>query len=201
MTGTLITLLVFTAIGLGIIFWAIGIYNGLVQLRNRFKNAFAQIDVQLKRRYDLIPNLVETAKGYLKHESETLEAVIKARNIAASAAEAAAANPAAAGKLKSLMSAETGLSGALSRLMVVSEQYPDLKANQNMAQLTEELTSTENKIAFARQAYNDTVMTYNTRREVFPAVLLAGAMGFQAAELFEVEDPTERIAPKVDFSS
>lgn len=201
MTGTLITLLVFAAIGLGIIFWAIGIYNGLVQLRNRFKNAFAQIDVQLKRRYDLIPNLVETAKGYLKHESETLEAVIKARNIAASAAEAAAANPAAAGKLKSLMSAETGLSGALSRLMVVSEQYPDLKANQNMAQLTEELTSTENKIAFARQAYNDTVMTYNTRREVFPAVLLAGAMGFQAAELFEVEDPTERIAPKVDFSS
>ena len=201
MTGTLITLLVFAAIGLGIIFWAIGIYNGLVQLRNRFKNAFAQIDVQLKRRYDLIPNLVETAKGYLKHESETLEAVIKARNIAASAAEAAAANPASAGKLKSLMSAETGLSGALSRLMVVSEQYPDLKANQNMAQLTEELTSTENKIAFARQAYNDTVMTYNTRREVFPAVLLAGAMGFQAAELFEVEDPTERIAPKVDFSS
>ena len=201
MTGTLITLLVFAAIGLGIIFWAIGIYNGLVQLRNRFKNAFAQIDVQLKRRYDLIPNLVETAKGYLKHESETLEAVIKARNIAASAAEAAAANPAAAGKLKSLMSAETGLSGALSRLMVVSEQYPDLKANQNLAQLTEELNSTENKIAFARQAYNDTVMTYNTRREVFPAVLLAGAMGFQAAELFEVKDPTERIAPKVDFSS
>jgi LemA protein len=201
MSGTLITLLVLAAIGLAVVFWGIGIYNGLVQLRNRFKNAFAQVDVQLKRRYDLIPNLVETAKGYLAHERETLEAVIKARNIAASAAEAAAANPASAHNLKSLMSAETGLSGALSRLMVVSEQYPDLKANQNMAQLTEELTSTENKISFARQAYNDAVMTYNTRREVFPAVLLAGAMGFQAAELFQVEDPTERIAPKVDFSS
>jgi len=201
MTGTIITLLVLAALVLAVVVWAISIYNGLVQLRNRFKNAFAQIDVQLKRRYDLIPNLVEIAKGYLSHERETLEAVIKARNIAASAAEAAAANPAAAGNLQNLMSAETGLAGAMSRLMVVSEQYPDLKANQNMAQLTEELTSTENKVAFARQGYNDTVMTYNTRREVFPAVLLAGAMGFQAAALFEVEDPTERIAPKVDFSS
>ncbi|MDB4473952.1 LemA family protein [Opitutaceae bacterium] len=201
MSGVTITLIALAVLALIVVFWAIGIYNGLVQLRNRFKNAFAQIDVQLKRRYDLIPNLVETAKGYLSHERETLEAVIKARNIAASAAEAAAANPASANNMKSLMSAESGLGGALSRLMVVSEQYPDLKANENMAQLTEELTSTENKISFARQAYNDAVMIYNTRREVFPAVVLAGAMGFQGAELFKVEDPTERNAPKVDFSS
>ena len=199
MSISTIILLVLGALALAIIFWAIGIYNGLVSLRNKFKNAFAQIDVQLKRRYDLIPNLVETAKGYLKHERETLEAVIKARNIAAAAAEAAAKNPASANNLKTLSSAETGLSGALSRLMVVSEQYPDLKANENMARLTEELTSTENKIAFARQAYNDSVMTYNTRREVFPAVVLAGAMGFQEAELFTIEDPTERDAPKVSF--
>src|SRR5687767_2707957 len=154
--------------------WAIMIYNGLVALRNRFKNAFSQIDVQLKRRYDLIPNLVETARGYLKHERETLEAVIKARNIALAASQAAAANPADANAIKSLGSAETGLAGALSRLMVVSEQYPDLKANQNMMQLTEELTSTENKIAFARQAYNDSVMTYNNARETFPNVVFAG---------------------------
>ena len=180
--------------------WAIGLYNSLVALRNRFKNAFAQIDVQLKRRYDLIPNLVETAKGYLKHERETLEAVIKARNIAAAAAQSAAANPADANAMRSLATAEAGLGGALSRLMVVSEQYPDLKANQNMMQLTEELTSTENKIAFARQAYNDAVMTYNTRRETFPTVVLAGALGFQPAELFKVEDPTERNAPRVSFS-
>lgn len=180
--------------------WGIGVYNRLVGLRNRFKNAFSQIDVQLKRRYDLIPNLVETAKAYLKHERETLEAVIKARNIAAAAAQAAAANPADANAMRGLMTAEAGLGGALSRLLVVSEQYPDLKANQNMAQLTEELTSTENKIAFARQAYNDSVMVYNTSRETFPAVLLAGALGFQAAELFKVEDPAERNAPKVNFS-
>lgn len=201
MSGVTITLIVLAVLALILVFWAVSIYNGLVKLRNRFKNAFAQIDVQLKRRYDLIPNLVETAKGYLSHERETLEAVIKARNIAASAAEAAAANPASANNMKSLMSAESGLGGALSRLMVVSEQYPDLKANENMAQLTEELTSTENKISFARQAYNDAVMIYNTRREVFPAVVLAGAMGFQSAELFKIEDPTERNAPKVDFSS
>jgi LemA protein len=181
--------------------WAVGIYNGLVTLRNRFKNAFAQIDVQLKRRYDLIPNLVETAKGYLKHERETLEAVIKARNIAASAAQAVAANPADAGAMRSLMGAEAGLTGALSRLMVVSEAYPDLKANQNMMQLTEELTSTENKVSFARQAYNDAVMAYNTQREVFPNVLFAGALGFQPAELFQIEDPTERNAPKVSFGA
>ncbi len=180
--------------------WITGIYNSLVALRNRFKNAFAQIDVQLKRRYDLIPNLVETAKGYMKHESSTLEAVIKARNIAAAAAQTAAANPADANAMKGLLSAEAGLGGALSRLMVVSEQYPDLKANQNMMQLTEELTSTENKVSFARQAYNDSVMTYNTTREVFPNVVFAGMFGFLAAELFKIEDPTERNAPKVQFN-
>jgi LemA protein len=180
--------------------WVVGIYNTLVTLRNRFKNAFAQIDVQLKRRYDLIPNLVETAKGYLKHERETLEAVIKARNIAAAAAQAVANNPADGNAMKNLVSAEAGLGGALSRLMVVSEQYPDLKANQNMMQLTEELTSTENKIAFARQAYNDSVMTYNNSREVFPNVIFAGMFGFQPAELFKIEDATERTAPKVSFA-
>jgi LemA protein len=180
--------------------WVAGIYNALVALRNRFKNAFAQIDVQLKRRYDLIPNLVETAKGYLKHERETLEAVIKARNIALAASQSAAANPADAGAMKGLVSAETGLAGALSRLMVVSEQYPELKANQNMMQLTEELTSTENKISFARQAYNDSVMSYNTTRETFPNVIFSGMFGFQPAELFKIDDPTERNAPKVQFT-
>jgi LemA protein len=178
---------------------AMGIYNSLVALRNRFKNAFAQIDVQLKRRYDLIPNLVETAKGYLKHEHETLEDVIKARNIAYTASQAAAANPADGNAVKGLVSAEGGLAGALSKLMVVSEQYPDLKANQNMMQLTEELTSTENKIAFARQAYNDSVMEYNTSRETFPNVVLAGMFGFLPAELFHIEDPAEKAAPKVSF--
>jgi LemA protein len=179
---------------------ATGIYNTLVALRNRFKNAYAQIDVQLKRRYDLIPNLVETAKGYIKHEHSTLEDVIKARNIALAASQAAAANPADSNAVKGVVSAEGGLTGALSRLMVVSEQYPDLKANQNMMQLTEELTSTENKLAFARQAYNDSVMEYNTARETFPNVVLAGMFGFLPAELFHVEDPAERSAPKVSFS-
>jgi LemA protein len=193
-------LLVILGIAVVLVFWIIAIYNRLVGLRNRFKNAFAQIDVQLKRRYDLIPNLVETAKGYLKHERETLEAVIKARNIAFTAAQTAATNPADGGAMKSLGAAETGLAGALSRLMVVAEQYPDLKANQNMMQLTEELTSTENKISFARQAYNDAVMTYNTAREVFPSVIFAGMFGFNAAELFQVEAATERAAPKVSFS-
>jgi LemA protein len=178
---------------------ATGIYNSLVSLRNRFKNAYAQIDVQLKRRYDLIPNLVETAKGYMKHEHSTLEDVIKARNIALAASQAAAANPADSNAVKGLVSAEGGLAGALSRLMVVSEQYPDLKANQTMMALTEELTSTENKIAFARQAYNDSVMAYNTSRETFPNVVLAGMFGFLPAELFHVEDPSERAAPKVSF--
>jgi LemA protein len=180
--------------------WVVGIYNTLVALRNRFKNAFAQIDVQLKRRYDLIPNLVEVAKGYLKHERETLEAVIKARNIALAASQAAAANPADGNAMKGLVSAEAGLGGVLSRLMMVSEQYPDLKANQTMKQLTEELTSTENKVSFARQAYNDSVMTYNTKRETFPNVIFAGMFGFLAAELFKIEDPTERNAPQVKFT-
>jgi LemA protein len=180
--------------------WVAGIYNKLVDLRNRFKNAFSQIDVQLKRRYDLIPNLVEVAKGYMKHERETLEAVIKARNIAQAAAQTAAANPADANAMKSLMTAEAGLGGALSRLLVVSEAYPDLKANHNMMQLTEELTSTENKVSFARQAYNDSVMTYNTARETFPTVIFAGMFGFLPAELFKIEDPAERNAPKVSFT-
>src|SRR3954464_7195129 len=191
-----VLLLVVVVLGL----WVAGIYNSLVSLRNRFKNAFAQIDVQLKRRYDLIPNLVEVAKGYMKHESGTLEAVIKARNVAYTASQSAAANPADAGAMKNLVSAETGLTGALSRLMVVSEQYPDLKANQNMMQLTEELTSTENKISFARQAYNDSVTIYNTTRETFPNVVFAGMFGFLPAELFHIEDAAERNAPKVQFT-
>jgi len=199
MTTALIALGVLLAIVVVLGLWVAGIYNKLVELRNRFKNAFAQIDVQLKRRYDLIPNLVEVAKGYMKHESSTLEAVIKARNIALAASQTAAANPADANAMKGLMSAEAGLGGALSRLMVVSEQYPDLKANTNMLQLTEELTSTENKVSFARQAYNDSVMGYNTTREVFPNVIFAGMFGFLPAELFKIEDPTERNAPKVQF--
>ena len=178
----------------------VGIYNKLVTLRNRYKNAFAQIDVQLKRRYDLIPNLVETAKGYIKHERETLEAVTKARNIAYVASQTAASNPGDASSLKNLSAAESGLGSALSRLMVVSEQYPDLKANQNMMQLTEELTSTENKISFARQAYNDSVMTYNTDREVFPANVLAGMFNFAPAELFVIDKPEQKDAPKVSFA-
>ncbi len=200
MSPLLITLIVLLVIAIIIVLWVVGIYNSLVTLRNRFKNAFAQIDVQLKRRYDLIPNLVETAKAYLKHESETLEAVIKARNIAAAAAEAAAANPANGQAVQKLMGAEAGLSGALSKLMMVSEAYPDLKANQNMSELSEELTSTENKVAFSRQAFNDSVMVYNTRRETFPTVIFAGMFGFQGAELFQIEDPTERNAPQVKFS-
>ncbi len=175
-------------------------YNGLVALRNRFKNAFAQIDVQLKRRYDLIPNLVETAKGYLKHERETLEAVIKARNVASTAGQKAAAHPEDASAIKGLMGAETALTGALGKFFALSEQYPDLKANQNMAQLTEELSSTENRIAFSRQAYNDSVMTYNTKRESFPAIVIAGMLGFQPAALFEITDPTERENVKVSFT-
>jgi LemA protein len=178
----------------------VGIYNKLVTMRNRYKNAYAQIDVQLKRRYDLIPNLVETAKGYIKHERETLEAVTAARNIAYAASKAAAANPGDATAMKSLATAETGLGGTLSRLMMVSEAYPDLKANQNMMQLTEELTSTENKISFARQAYNDSVMTYNTDREVFPSNLIANTFNFGQAELFVVDNPEQKDAPKVSFS-
>jgi LemA protein len=177
----------------------IGLYNALVTMRNRFKNAFAQIDVQLKRRYDLIPNLVETAKGYLKHERGTLEAVIQARNQAVGANQAAAGNPGNAQTMQGLMGAEGVLQGALGRLMVVVESYPDLKGNQQMGQLMEELTSTENKVGFARQSYNDAVMAYNIARERFPAVILAGAFGFQAATLFEITATAEREAPKVTF--
>jgi LemA protein len=200
MSIAVILLLVLVLLVVVLVFSVIGIYNRLVALRNRFKNAFAQIDVQLKRRYDLIPNLVEIAKGYLKHERETLENVIKARNIALAASQAAAANPADAGAVKSLVGAETGLAGALSRLMVVAEQYPDLKANQNMMQLSEELTSTENKVSFARQAYNDSVMTYNTTRETFPNVIFAGMFGFLEAQLFQIEDQAQREAPAVKFT-
>jgi LemA protein len=179
--------------------WAIGAYNRLVGLRNRFKNAFAQIDVQLKRRYDLIPNLVETAKGYLKHERGTLEAVIAARNVAASASARAAANPGDAAAMKELSGAEGALTGVLGRLFAVAEAYPDLKANTTMNSLMEELTSTENKVAFARQAYNDSVMTYNTARETFPTNIVAGVFNFLVAELFVIDRPEEKQAPKVSF--
>ena len=200
MIPLLIGLLVLVLIVVVAIALVAGIYNKLVTLRNRYKNAYAQIDVQLKRRYDLIPNLVETAKGYMKHESSTLEAVTQARNIAYAASHAAASNPGDPTAVKSLATAEAGLGGALSRLMMVSEQYPDLKANQNMMQLTEELTSTENKISFARQAYNDSVMAYNTDREVFPSNLIAGMFNFAPAELFVVDKPEQKDAPKVSFT-
>ena len=194
----LIILLVIVAV-LG--FWAVSIYNKLVALKNRYENGFAQIEVQLKRRYDLIPNLVETAKGYLSHERETLEAVIAARNQAMAGLQAAAANPGNADAIKELASAEGMLGGALGRLNVVMEAYPDLKANENMMQLTEELTSTENKVAFARQAYNDQVTAYNTYRQSFPPVFLASMFGHATdAELLDFADSAEiQAAPKVSF--
>jgi LemA protein len=180
--------------------WAIMIYNGLVALRNRFKNAFSQIDVQLKRRYDLIPNLVEVAKGYIKHERETLEAVIKARNQAVAAAGAASANPGNPAAMQSLGAAEGALTGVLGRLFALAEAYPDLKANTNMLSLQEELSSTENKVAFSRQAFNDAVMEYNTKRESFPDTIFAGMFGFGPAELLAAtESAEERKAPKVSF--
>ena len=178
----------------------ISMYNRLVTARNAFKNAFAQIDVQLTRRYDLIPNLVEIVKGYLKHERETLEAVIQARNTAYQAVKAAAADPANAAAVQHLSGADQQLGGALGRLMAVAEAYPDLKANQNMMQLSEELTSTENKVAFARQAYNDSVMSYNNAREVFPSSIVAGMFGFQPAQQLEAAKAEAREAPKISFT-
>jgi LemA protein len=195
----MMTLLVLVVIAAIAMFWGVGIYNGLITARNAYKNAFAQIDVQLTRRYDLIPNLIEVAKGYLKHERETLEAVVQARAAAVGGLAAAKANPGDPSAMAALGGAESGLAGALSRLMVVVEAYPDLKANQNMMQLTEELTSTENRIAFARQAYNDSVMAYNNKREVFPSNILAGMFNFVAAALLEITDPAQREAPKVSF--
>ena len=191
---------IFIGVLVALAIWAIAIYNGLVGLRNRFKNAFAQIDVQLKRRYDLIPNLVETAKGYIKHERETLEAVIKARNQAVGAAQAASAAPGNPAAMQALGQAEGALTGVLGRMFALAEAYPDLKANQNMLALQEELTSTENKVSFARQGYNDAVMTYNTKRESFPDNIFAGMFGFGAAELLQAtETAEERKAPQVKF--
>jgi len=192
---------IFVAIIVAVAIWAIMIYNGLVTMRNRFKNAFSQIDVQLKRRYDLIPNLVETVKGYMAHERGTLEAVVKARGAAVSAAQAAAAAPGDPGAMRGLAQAEGALGGALGRLLAVFEQYPDLKANQNVLGLQEELASTENKVAFARQAFNDSVMEYNTRRESFPDNIFAGFFRFAPAELLQATDSAEeRKAPKVSFT-
>ena len=191
---------IFIGVIVALALWAVAIYNGLVQLRNRFKNAFAQIDVQLKRRYDLIPNLVETAKGYIKHERETLEAVIKARNQAISAAQAASAAPGNPAAMQALSQADGALTGVLGRLFALAEAYPDLKANQNMLALQEELTSTENKVSFARQGYNDAVMGYNTKRESFPDNLFAGMFGFGPAELLQATETAEqRKAPQVKF--
>lgn len=187
------------AIIAALVVYAISIYNRLVAGRNRYKNAFAQIDVQLTRRYDLIPNLVETAKGYMAHERETLEAVITARNAAVSGLKDAAADPTDPDAMKKLADAEQGLSGALGRLFALAEAYPDLKANENMMQLSEELTTTENKVAFSRQAYNDSVMDYNTLRESFPNNFFAGWFSFRAAELLEIEDEQKRTVPQVSF--
>ncbi|MEY4613905.1 MAG: hypothetical protein RL179_1878 [Planctomycetota bacterium] len=194
-----IGVLVVGVMGFFVLLFFIGIYNGLVARRNRFKNSYGQIDVQLKRRYDLIPNLVEAVKGYMTHEKATLEAVISARNQAANAGLKAAANPGDPEAMKTLMAAESSLGGTLGRLFALSEAYPDLKANQNMMQLQEELTSTENKVGFSRQAFNDSVMDYNIYRETFPNVIVAGMTGFASAQQFTLENPTEREAPRVKF--
>ena len=183
-----------------VVVMVVAAYNRLVELRNRYKNAFSQIDVQLKRRYDLIPNLVETAKGYLKHERQTLEAVIVARNQASTAAQRAAAAPGDATAMRDLAGAESALGGALGRMFALAEAYPDLKSNTTMNQLSEELASTENKVAFARQAYNDAVMAYNTGREIFPVSIIAGATGFVEARSFEIEHAVERDVVKVSFA-
>jgi LemA protein len=198
LAGWLVPLLIVGALVALVLFFTVGQYNGLVKLRNRFRNAFAQIDVQLKRRHDLIPNLVETAKTYLAHEKDTLEAVIKARNAAESAREGV--SPQDAGGMEKLMQAESGLSSVMGRLFALSEAYPDLRSNENMKQLSEELTSTENKVAYARQGYNDAVMHYNNKREAFPSSVIAGIFNFGPAVMFEVSDESERDVVKVDFS-
>ncbi|MCU0751794.1 MAG: LemA family protein [Akkermansiaceae bacterium] len=197
-TGTTILIALAVVAGLVLMFVVVK-YNGLVVARNLYRNSFAQIDVQLKRRYDLIPNLVETAKAYMGHERETLEAVIAARNQASGARSAAAANPGDPAAMVALGQAEAGLGGTLGRLFALSEAYPDLKANQTMMQLSEELTSTENRVAFARQAYNDAVMQFNNQREVFPTNIIAGMFNFTAAQSFEITNPAEREVVKVQF--
>jgi LemA protein len=199
--GSLLILLVFLAVAVGLALWAVGIYNGLVTSRNGWKNAFAQIDVQLQRRFDLIPNLVETAKAYMGHERETLEAVIAARSAAQSGLAAAKAQPGDEAAMAQLAASQGQLNGVLGRLMAVAEAYPDLKANQNMMQLSEELSSTENRVAFARQAYNDAVMGYNNKRETFPSSVVAGMFNFAHAALLDIpaDKPQVREAPKVQF--
>jgi LemA protein len=199
MAGLLTGLGVVFLIVLFLLFYVISLYNGLVTLRNRFQNAYAQIDVQLKRRYDLIPNLVETAKGYMKHERETLDAVIRARNTAMAAGKQAAENPGDPKAIQNLSTAEVALSGSLNRFIGLSEAYPDLKANQNMLALQEELTSTENKISFARQAFNDAVTAYNTATELFPNNIVAGMGNFQRAALWELTEPEQKEPVKVSF--
>lgn len=194
--GTLIVLVIVA----GIVVYFIGVYNGLVRARNAFRNAFAQIDVQLTRRHDLIPNLVETAKGYLKHERETLEAVVQARNSAVSGLDQAKARPGDAAAMQQLAEGENALTRTLGHLFALSEAYPDLKANQTMMQLSEELTSTENRVAFARQAFNDAVMTYNNRCQTFPSSMVAGSFHFQTAEPLKLDDPAKREAPQVSFT-
>ncbi|HET7656045.1 MAG TPA: LemA family protein [Luteimonas sp.] len=197
--GTLLILLIIVAV---VAVWGVGIYNGLVRARNAFRNAFAQIDVQLQRRFDLIPNLVETAKGYMQHERDTLEAVIAARGAAMAGLSAAKARPGDPAAMAELAQSQGLLEGALGRLMVVAEAYPDLKANQNMMQLSEELTSTENRVAFARQAFNDSVMAYNNKRETFPSSIVAGMFNFAEASLLEIpaeQQAQVRMAPKVEF--
>ena len=200
MESILISLLVLLAVAVAVAVAVVAIYNRLVVGRNAYANAFAQIDVQLTRRHDLIPNLVETVRGYLKHERETLEAVVQARTAAVSGLKAAAADPTNAAAMRQLSGAENSLTGALGRLFALSEAYPDLKANQNMMQLTEELTSTENRVAFARQAFNDAVMSYNNTREVFPNNLVAGIFNFRVAQMLEIESAAKREVPKVSFS-
>jgi len=191
--------LIFLAIVAAFLMYAVGIYNSLVNLRNRVKNAFAQIDVQLTRRYDLIPNLIESVKGYMKHERETLEAVIKARNSAASSLDAAKLDPSNAAAIQKLGASEGALGSALGRLFALSESYPDLKANQNMMQFQEELSSTENKVAFSRQAFNDSVMSYNNKAENFPNSIIAGMFNFELASFLEIESEEKREVPKVSF--